>query len=257
MEREGTSKAEFLRRARRVAENWHDLALAYAGLKRGPFVIRLRNGTRIRIRNNGNDIQVFATVWLLDDYGRDGFVPDGGTVVDVGAHIGMYSLYAAAVSDARILCYEPVAANHALLEENIRLNSVDARAFRRAVCGEEGPGRIFLSPDVPEGHSIHVRSGPGEEEILCTTIDRIIEENGLREVSVLKLDCEGSEYDILERASDSALSRIRRICMEYHIFDDRCPARLEGARRRLRDAGFELEDGPRDPGRGMLFAARL
>jgi uncharacterized protein (UPF0335 family) len=53
-------------------------------------------------------------------------------------------------------------------------------------------------------------------EIKCTTLGKIIEKNRIGRVDLLKLDCEGAEYEILFGMRKNMLSRIERIVMEHH-----------------------------------------
>jgi hypothetical protein len=66
-----------------------------------------------------------------------------------------------------------------------------------------------------------------------------MDSHGLQMVNYLKLDCEGSEFDILRNMSGSAWSRIERAVIEYHEFGrDRRVAELTTI---LKSHGFDVE----------------
>src|SRR4029450_4527251 len=69
--------------------------------------------------------------------GLESFQP-GETVVDIGANIGMYTIYAAAFAGARVFAFEPDALNYAELNKNIFVNQLNDRvsAFCLALTDE-------------------------------------------------------------------------------------------------------------------------
>ena len=249
-------KLAMLRKTLGVVENWQEVVLVYFGLRRGVSTLRMRDGLRIRLRAGSTDIHAFATVWLLEEYSRPGFAPgDGGTIIDIGAHIGLYTAYISRISrDSEILSFEPASANYALLKENVELNSLGrVSTFNLAVAGRSGGRSIFLSED-HAAHSIYKESGTGEA-VDCVTLDKIIGDNGVERVSMLKLDCEGAEYDILKGASDDSFEKIEKICMEYHTGTGDS-GMLDELRGDLARRGFRLEVVHISDETGMIFASR-
>lgn len=251
------SKITMVKKTREIIENWVDVILIYRNLKRKRFsTLKTREGLRIKMRNNSTDIQVFATVWLLEEYGKEGFLPEGNVViVDIGAHVGFYALYVSQINrHAKIFSFEPVSENYNLLKENIAKNSLDnVKAFNLAVGGQIGEGRIFCFRD-QSAHSIYKKSEKSEV-VNCTTLDDIIKDNDIQKISVLKLDCEGAEYDILNKASDSSLEKIDRICMEYHGITDE-HEELDALKNTLICKGFKIEEIPTSDNLGMIYAKR-
>jgi len=84
------------------------------------------------------------------------------------------------------------------------------------------------------------------------TLEQLAARHGLEEISILKLDCEGFELDILSHATSAMLERVGRIVGERHCgreeFLDRCG-------RRLREAHFEMvADRELGPGQGLFLA---
>jgi hypothetical protein len=77
----------------------------------------------------------------------------------------------------------------------------------------------------------------------------LLEYTGLEEVDVVKLDCEGSEYDILLGTPDSVLKRVRKYIIEYHNGPD-------VLMRRLDDLGYKVREKFRVGAIGLLYAER-
>ena len=59
-----------------------------------------------------------------------------------------------------------------------------------------------------------------KHQIQTITLDDIIEENNLSYIDILKVDIEGSEYDIMPNISDDVYSKIKQITIEFHDFID-------------------------------------
>jgi FkbM family methyltransferase len=78
---------------------------------------------------------------------------EGDIFVDVGANVGMYTVYAAAVSRATVYAFEPESQNYSLLNENIYLNALDqrVRAFPMAISDRVGLDVLNLSTWGPAG----------------------------------------------------------------------------------------------------------
>ena len=89
------------------------------------------------------------------------------------------------------------------------------------------------------------------EQVRLITLARLTDEQSLPHVDLLKLDCEGAEWDILP-AAEGALSSVRQICMEYHCERGWTPDRLAAW---LRDRGYCVWHTP-GQWNGLLWAVR-
>ena len=94
--------------------------------------------------------------------------------------------------------------------------------------------------------------GDGDAITVCmTTLPKLMQDYGIQRVDLLKLDCEGAEWDILPTAED-VLPRIRQICMEFHCRGEWTPAKLANW---LRVRGYEVWHTA-GPWNGLLWASR-
>jgi len=172
-------------------------------------------------------------------------------VIDVGAQIGVFSVYVARRGPHRLTVhsFEPMSANFDLLRRNLELNLLtQVTPHRAAVTAREGRFRLFVSPDNTGAHSLF-GSGSEFEEVEGRSFNNLYDSLNVAQCDVLKLDCEGAEYEILLTATDDVLNRTGAIIMEYH--DE---AKLPEMMARLRQAGFTVEL-PRN-GAPMLHAWR-
>jgi FkbM family methyltransferase len=121
------------------------------------------------------------------------------TVIDVGAHLGTYSLVAAAAA-ARVLAVEGSPTNAALLELAARRNSFTNLHVIQAVAAAQA-GTVKFTALGPWGHvaltGASGHSGEGEPEVAAVALDDVIQARGWERVDLIKLDVEGFELEAL------------------------------------------------------------
>ena len=174
----------------------------------------------------------------------DACIRTGDVVVDVGAHIGLYTLTAARATGptGRVIAFEPSSANIALLRENVAMNGyTNVEPVASAVSDRVGRASLALSQQNTGDNSLVAQVGHGTAETVDTvTLDVALAERGLV-VDVLKMDVQGGEPLVLDGAGATVGSRTDLI-----VFTEISPAHLGGVpgavsyAGRLVDLGFEL-----------------
>jgi FkbM family methyltransferase len=168
---------------------------------------------------SGDEIRLLKTNALVDDYVMNGFdVGLNDTVIDIGAHIGRFSVYAGVrARQGSVYAYEPDPRNLAKLSENVSLNKLSNVAFFQKVVNATGkPSQFYFNSDSAE-NSLYAPPGTdGGELVSGTTLSAIFQDNGINRCNFLKLDCEGAEYEILFSAPASVFKKIDKIVLEYH-----------------------------------------
>jgi FkbM family methyltransferase len=135
----------------------------------------------------------------------------GHTVLDVGAHVGMYTvLFASQVgAGGRVHAFEPLPANLALLADNVAHNGYGAIVQLAAVAVADTPGERVLHRYVGDrypGGSTMLHSLVGgadytpEATVAVVTLDQYSDEHGLLAADFIKIDAEGAELRILRGA---------------------------------------------------------
>lgn len=243
-----------LTKAVRVQKNWPDQILRVAGISRhNEFEMRLRCGYVIRAEDR--DRGTCNEVWIEEMYALP--VPMRGwkSIVEIGGHVGSTTLYFAhKAPDARIAVFEPSPRNFAILRKNVEDNRLAGRVtpFQMAVSGEKGE-KTFHLMGTTGGNSLFAYGDGGTTiTVRTTTLQDVFVEQGIERCDLLKLDCEGAEYEILYGASDELLSRIGNIVLEYHHFSDDPRSNETSLRAFLEGKGFTV----RDHAKHMLFAMR-
>ena len=257
------SPAQIARRLRllplvaRNVRNWPVFMYHYALGFVPDAAYEFRNGARLRI-GRGVDHVPIIEIFFRRDYGTP---PDDAVIVDLGANIGVFSIYATATAHkARVYAYEPMPEFHRLMLENVRLNGcADAiTCFRCGVAGEAEDRELYLGgTDLFFPTLIPPRAGAAaaRARVPCTTLDDVLEVNRLPRVDLLKMDIEGAEYEVLYRAR-ACFDRIREIRMEYHHVD-RDERNVGHLKRFLTERGYRISyERANTPTHGTLWAAR-
>jgi len=212
----------------------------YFHLKKGIILYRLRNGIRYLIRAGTTDRFIINEIWLHKIYSPKGFeIKKQDVVVEVGGHIGVFTIYAASRAK-KVYVFEPSPENFSLLSKNIKINylkNVDARTS--ALSNKDGFKELSISEDENKGSNSFYLLNNGSEKIKVKTESAAKFFSSIKSnIDLLKMDCEGAEYEILFSLSPKIIRKIRKIAMEYHNIDEKRNIRTLAAF--LRKNGFKL-----------------
>jgi FkbM family methyltransferase len=200
------------------------------------------DGLKITIRKNYGDAMTLAEI-LVDDYVRGLNLPPNPVVIDIGGFIGDFSLWAVKrLNASRVIVCEPSPRNWALLLKNIANNGYEGRIepVNKAVTD----GRdAMMNIDAPDECQCTVSAyAPSDQPLSAVpgiSLGQLLRDHAVENVDLLKIDCEGGEFAILESTPAEVFSRIRNIVFEYHQIDG-VWAKLESAKQRLRREGYAL-----------------
>jgi FkbM family methyltransferase len=152
---------------------------------------------------------VFRDVVLDDEYGLSCMRKNPKTVLDIGGNIGLFSIWAGAkFPGAAIHVYEP---NQALFEElTANVGQVGATVFAEGVSGQDGYGQFVENGESFVGQC----SAAPDGDIRLVSLRSAIERLG-GSVDLLKMDCEGAEWEIFEDME--SFRTVGMLRMEYHL----------------------------------------
>ena len=201
-----------------------------------PSEIRIDSrNSRLSLPDDGGTRTAFIDVLLDDCYGLRKLPANLERVLDIGAHAGLFSLAARLrFPNAQIHAYEPNPQMQSFLSKQADIGRFSF--FGCAVGLAEGRVSLDLCDD-----SVQTRVHAGEQgEIQCVSFAQAVA--GLNGVlDLVKLDCEGAEYDILFGLRPGTAERIAQVSLEAHKIEGRHPRELED---RLRALGFQVRTGP-------------
>jgi len=161
--------------------------------------------------NNGDIIYGF----VANDYGK--LPVRGKTVIDIGANIGDTPIYFALHGASKVIGVEPFPKNYELAVENTALNGFsDKIKIILAGCSSK-IGEIIIDPDYESNIESQLKNSSKGKVIPLLTIEEIIKRYDVPNGSILKIDCEGCEYDSILHTPDIALQRFSHIQIEYHL----------------------------------------
>jgi len=214
-------------------------------------------GLSFRVRDDTWDENIVNEVVLGNPYSvLLEQLGSGDVCLDIGAHIGAFTILAAS-HGARVYAFEPVPDNYALLVENIALNYFQDHimAINSAVWSSDTQKSMVIPPGNTGGGGLGW-VGDTAITVSCVGLSDFLRRENLQHCRGMKLDCEGSEYEILGSLSPQELQRFDVISLEYHGLAGHDASGLTS---RLRASGLitrQIPMGPPEHGIGMLHAIR-
>lgn len=164
----------------------------------------------------------------IDDYNFDSIdFKDGDVVIDIGGNIGTVSIYLAKKYPfLKIYAFEPVKQNYENFLKNIELNNINKdiiKVFNLAIT-KDRRDVILTSPFNNSGASNIYNNFRGSGNIILNndisiksiTFDDIFSNNNISKCKLLKIDCEGAEYEILYSANVENLKNCEYMRAEFH-----------------------------------------
>lgn len=238
---------------RNIANWWLYLQIKFGLADPDPVEFVSRSGIRIEVPRRL--LQTFKEVFMDECYAvglrRD--LPEGATVLDIGANAGFFSLFAASrFRRPRIHAFEPIPANFKQLTRNRELNPEQEWVLHpKAVTGADADVTLTFDPEdsFTTSASITQPQQGGSVTVPGIRLDTLFADAGIEQCQFLKMDCEGAEFDIFYNCSPGTLSRIEVIAMEVHP-DPQLGHDMESLERFFAEHGFRTERHPVD----MLWA---
>jgi FkbM family methyltransferase len=155
--------------------------------------------------------------WDAYNLNRLQFLP-GDVVVDVGGHVGLFAMYMATRWPFLLIhSFEAYPLNADLFERNVSASGLrNIMLHRTAISANGAPVTLCTNPENSGGatsFSAEMREGK-ITDIPSKTLDVVFEELGISACALLKIDCEGAEYGILQKTA--VLPRVRALRAEFH-----------------------------------------
>ena len=213
----------------RTYRNWasilRDMALGRVGRGPATLTFRTRSGMCIDTPNRpGARVPVYE-IFADDCYRFEWFLGPllrrPIRVLDIGGHVGTFSCRITQLHpQATVVAYEPSATTAAFLRRNADQNGVADRVTvrqqalaatsGRAVFDDNGAGS-GLNSLVAAGHAAATGRAV---EVATAGFDDVIAADG--PVEVVKIDCEGGEYDLVLGSAAASWADVQRVVIEHH-----------------------------------------
>ncbi len=207
---------------------------------------RICKANDLVLNYNHNKKEIFILRDIFESRAYADYFPfyQKNTIIDIGAHFGYFSLFAGRNSNPEtvILAYEPDPGNFEALCSNIEKNrTFNIQPYNFAVGSANEISKLYLgkSPNNSLLPDYSLANSDRYTETETRTLERITHENNITRIDFLKMDCEGSEYAILETMPREVFNIITTVSMEFH--DVKSPGyNGDFLVRLLRKNGFEI-----------------
>lgn len=177
-------------------------------------------------------------------------------IIDVGAHIGVFSIYASVLNpNVKVFAYEPEEENIALLKENLKLNNIqNVVAKGVAVGAKDGSKDFFVSADSHNHSFFETENSVKKIKVQVWGFGKILQKAEV--VDFVKMDCEGAEFEILNSLSPEDFAKVKAFYIEYHEYSPEMKA--EDLIKLIQRNGFKVKSvsSRYDKRMGFIFAER-
>ncbi len=186
---------------------------------------------KLHLENNNGDVH---GVFFEEVY--DFLKVKDKIVLDIGANIGDSSIYFALKGAKKVIALEPFPKNNNAARKNIELNHLsDKITLLTAGCSGK-KGEILLDPN-QEGAGSATDFVANGIKIPLKTLEEIITEFEIPDDSIMKIDCEGCEVDVILSSNKNILKKFSQIEIEYHYG-------YKDLKEKLENCGFDVSVSP-------------
>lgn len=187
----------------------------------------LINGIALKIYDHQSSItsDIVAKELTLNSYNIENIPFESNDVIlDIGGHVGMVSIYLAKKYPfVQIFTFEPSYDNYCNLQENITINNIsNIIAYNQAVTKDGRNAGMTVAHSNTGGGGLSELPLPETRlpdysyyTVASTILDNFMDTNNISKCKLLKIDCEGGEYEIL--LNSNKLNCIDYLSGEFHI----------------------------------------
>jgi FkbM family methyltransferase len=181
-------------------------------------------------QDNGDVFGVFFDEYLSEISFK------GKNVIDIGANIADSVIYFAFKGAQKIIALEPMPTNYEIAKKNIELNNLGNKVeLVLAGCG--GKSGIMNCDVNNKGIEAYIDENIQKEnskQVPIITLEEILKKYNVTNSPILKMDCEGHEYEIILSASEKTLNDFSEILLEYHYG-------YKNLKEKLEQCGFKVK----------------
>ncbi len=202
------------------------ILMSKLGLSKKDHVFLFKNKIKLILRKSSNDIGMLFEFYRLNPYHRfnDFKIKEDDIVFDLGANIGIFTLNAARkCTNGIVYSFEPMEDNFKYLNNNLKLNDIkNVSTFNIGISSFNGTKELNISTDSAFHSFVNLNSNKISNYtfVQCRTLTSLLDELNIKKINFLKVDIEGSEYDLIFSLSDSDFDKIDKIVFEVHPLDE-------------------------------------
>ena len=178
--------------------------------------------------NDASGLGCVAEIVTRNEYELNKYFNLGSAILDIGANCGVATMILAKQNpQANIYSFEPDLPTFNLLHANILINDLtNVRIFNMAISDNKTTSlQLNLHPNFSGGNSTcsdnqifsqHFGTATNYYSVNCSSIDKVAKEFNIQQISLIKIDCEGAEYEALYDSQMVKEGRVSSIVGEFH-----------------------------------------
>jgi FkbM family methyltransferase len=188
----------------------------------------IENGEGIKFLHNKSNVELygwsnssFTEIFVDESYNM---LPINEKIVfDIGANIGDSSIYFALHNAKKVIAIEPFPSNFELLKKNIFENKLDSKIDLHLIAIAKDENTVSVDPnyigtsagDSSSKHGFSIKNQNDGQKIPTKTLKNLIDTYKIED-AVLKVDCEGCEYDMVLNSNSDTIRKFSHIVIEFH-----------------------------------------
>ena len=236
-------KIKILKDTVQQIKNWHTPINYYLCTLNKESIIYFKNGIKCIMRNKSDSIAFFENYFLKLNSPNEKFkIKKDDTVIDIGAHIGYFTIFAAKNSyQGTIYSIEPYRESFETLKKNLELNDLtNVKPFHAAISKATEQVTLYINKNNQIGNSIFKTDETTEsEKVDSFSLGDFVKNNKIEKIDFLKIDCEGAEFEILLNLDHQILQKIDKIVSEMHPKIENF--KIEDVKEFLTSHGFDVK----------------
>lgn len=184
--------------------------------------------------------EIFNEIFIRNVYSINQHDFKDRCVIDLGANVGIFSIFASVLGAKRVHAFEPSKKTFTKLNDNIlKSNFNNISSFQVAVAERSG-SRVTITDYNESGHNSIYGNFDAKNEVITLSLADILRE--ITEHNIfLKIDCEGAEYDILKNITPADMEKVSTLAIEIHADLHPEIKGFDFVHDKLKECGFKQE----------------
>lgn len=187
------------------------------GVYKSPIRLRLKQGGTFGIVDFMS-LYIYNEIFIDGIYDYPDLAIDDPVILDIGANTGLFTLRMKELyPNAALYCYEPFPSNYEQLERNIKLSELDnIELIKKGVGGNTRSEKLYINKTNLGGHSLFENEARSHDFVTIDIlgIGELIKNLPNNHIHLIKLDCEGAEFEIIKAIDKDLASGIEFILFE-------------------------------------------
>ena len=180
----------------------------------------------------------FIDLFYNDEYDGKIKITENDVVYDLGANVGVFTMWALNGNPRQIYSFEPTNYLIPHLYETFDKEKHRVVVYDKAITGKHEIKQFNMGKH-SVGNSLYTDLGnPNAIDVQCINIEQFIQENDLKQPTLMKVDIEGSEYEMFDNLTNDFIKSVGTWIVEFHYNYE---YEAEKIIHRFLDLGFNVE----------------